>query len=154
MIIIIRALSQWGKNGGDHDSPTSRDETPNEKKKEEKKSPKKERKREKGQCYFPFATLVLQSSTMIFIIRALSQWGKDEGDYDSPTSRDETPNEKNYNNNKRVLKRREPKKKKKKKKKRGNVTILYPHLCFKVAPCSSCSESHKLSFYTSGNFSL
>ena len=27
-------------------------------------------------------------------------------------------------------------------------------LCFKVAPCSSCSESHKLSFYTSGNFSL
>ena len=25
-------------------------------------------------------------------------------------------------------------------------------LCFKVAPCSSCSESHKLSFYTSGNF--
>ena len=31
---------------------------------------------------------------------------------------------------------------------------LFPHLCFKVAPCSSCSESHKLSFYTSGNFSL
>ena len=27
---------------------------------------------------------------MIFIIRALSQWGKDDGDYDSPTSRDET----------------------------------------------------------------
>ena len=48
---------------------------------------------------------------------------------------------------------------------------LFPHLCFKVAPCSSCSESHilclkvgpcfsyseshRLSFsYTSGDFSL
>ena len=48
---------------------------------------------------------------------------------------------------------------------------LFPHLCFKVAPCSSCSESHILCFkvapwfsyreshmlslsYTSGNFSL
>ena len=31
---------------------------------------------------------------------------------------------------------------------------LFPHLCFKVAPCSSCSESHKLSIHTSGNFSL
>ena len=29
---------------------------------------------------------------MIIIIRALSQWGKDDGDYDSPISRDETPN--------------------------------------------------------------
>ena len=28
---------------------------------------------------------------MIFIIRAFSQWGKDDEDYDSPTSRDETP---------------------------------------------------------------
>ena len=27
---------------------------------------------------------------MIFIIRALFQWGKDDGGYDSPTSRDET----------------------------------------------------------------
>ena len=27
---------------------------------------------------------------MIFIIRALSKWGKDDEDYDSPTSRDET----------------------------------------------------------------
>ena len=26
-----------------------------------------ERKRKKGQCYYPFATLVLQSSTMFFI---------------------------------------------------------------------------------------
>ena len=48
---------------------------------------------------------------------------------------------------------------------------LFPHLCFKVAPCSSCTESHLLCFkvatcfsyseshmlslsYTSGNFSL
>ena len=28
-------------------------------------------KREKGQCYYPFSTLVLQSSTMIFIIESL-----------------------------------------------------------------------------------
>ena len=40
------------------------------------------------------------------------------------------------------------------KQRRDNATILLPHLCFKVAPCSSCSESHKLSFYTSGSFSL
>ena len=31
-----------------------------------------ERKREKGQCYYPFTTLVLQSSTMIFIVESLS----------------------------------------------------------------------------------
>ena len=51
------------------------------------------------------------------------------------------------------------------------LLFLFPHLCFKVAPCSSCSESHILCFkvapcssyrlspmlslsYTSGNFSL
>ena len=28
-------------------------------------------KREKGQCYYPFTTLVLQSSTMIFMIESL-----------------------------------------------------------------------------------
>jgi len=28
---------------------------------------KNERKREKGQCYYPFSTLVLQCSTMFFI---------------------------------------------------------------------------------------
>ena len=32
MIIIIRALSQGGKNDGEYDSPISRDETPEEKK--------------------------------------------------------------------------------------------------------------------------
>ena len=30
-----------------------------------------ERKREKRQCYYPFTTLVLQSSTMIFMIESL-----------------------------------------------------------------------------------
>src|SRR3954466_9611776 len=38
--------------------------------KKEKKI-KNERKREKGQCYYPFTTLVLQSSTMIFMIESL-----------------------------------------------------------------------------------
>ena len=32
---------------------------------------KKWEKREKGQCYYPFSTLVLQSSTMIFMIESL-----------------------------------------------------------------------------------
>ena len=35
------------------------------------KNEKIERKREKGQCYYPFTTLVLQSSTMIFMIDSL-----------------------------------------------------------------------------------
>ena len=43
-------------------------------KKRKEKGPNKiknERKREKGQCYYPFTTLVLQSSTMIFMIESL-----------------------------------------------------------------------------------
>ena len=42
-------------------------------KKERRKGPnqKNERKREKGQCYYPFTRLVLQSSTMIFMIESL-----------------------------------------------------------------------------------
>ena len=52
--------------------PTSWDETPDEKKKPQKRPKQKnERKREKGQCYYPFTTLVLQSSTMIFMIESL-----------------------------------------------------------------------------------
>ena len=35
MIVIIKALSQWGKDAGDYDSPTSRDETSDFTKKEE-----------------------------------------------------------------------------------------------------------------------
>ena len=38
------------------------------KEKAQKNKNKNERKREKGQCYYPFTTLVLQSSTMIFMI--------------------------------------------------------------------------------------
>ena len=41
------------------------------KKRESQKNKKNERKREKGQCYYPFTTLVLQSSTMIFMIESL-----------------------------------------------------------------------------------
>ena len=41
-------------------------------KKKKREGPKNERKREKGQCYYPFTTLVLQSSTMIFMIESLS----------------------------------------------------------------------------------
>ena len=40
-------------------------------KKEKKEKRRNERKREKGQCYYPFTTLVLQSSTMIFMIESL-----------------------------------------------------------------------------------
>ena len=39
--------------------------------KNKNKKTKNERKREKGQCYYPFTTLVLQSSTMIFMIESL-----------------------------------------------------------------------------------
>ena len=42
-------------------------------------------------------------------------------------------------------------KKMREKERRGNVTILFTHLCFKVAPCSSYRESLEFS-YTSGNF--
>ena len=84
---------------GDYDSPTSRDETSDfikkkeakeahqkerkkrkikkgerkEKKERKRKKRKKEneRKREKGQCTISFSTLVLQNSTMIFMIESL-----------------------------------------------------------------------------------
>ena len=73
-----------GKDDGDYDSPTSWDETPDFMKnkrgqrspqkrgQKKKEGPKKEneKKREKGQCYYPFSTLVLQSSTMIFMIES------------------------------------------------------------------------------------
>ena len=51
-----------------------REEKKERKKQGQKKGPKKrknERKREKGQCYYPFTTLVLQSSTMVFMIESL-----------------------------------------------------------------------------------
>ena len=61
-------------------------------------------------------------------------WRKDDGDYDSPTSRDETPNEKK--GKKEAIKKDEKAqiKKMREKERRDNVTILLPHLCFKVAP--------------------
>ena len=47
MIIIFRAVPQWGKDDGDYDSPTSRDETPdNEREKREKEKIEKKRKKE------------------------------------------------------------------------------------------------------------
>ena len=67
----------WGKDDVYYDSPTSRDDSSDKKEKKEKRGHKKEkaqkneRKREKGQCYYPFTTLVLQSSTMIFMIESL-----------------------------------------------------------------------------------
>ena len=48
MIIIIRALSQWGKNDGGYDSPTSRDETPDEKLKKEAKEAQIKRERKEA----------------------------------------------------------------------------------------------------------
>ena len=46
-----------------------------------------------------------------------------------------------------------PNKKMREKERRGNATILFSHLCFKIAPCSSYRESLELSVsYTSGNF--
>ena len=75
---------------------------------------------------------------MIIIIRALSQRGKDDGDYDSPISRDETPDEKKEKKKrpkeKKGKKREGPNKKRREKERRDNVTIVFPHLCFKVAP--------------------
>ena len=48
---------------------------------------------------------------------------------------------------------KEAHKKMREKERRGNVTILLPHLCFKVAPWASYRESLELSLsYTSGNF--
>ena len=77
----------WGKDDGSYDSLTSWDESPDFTKNKrgqrspnkrgqrsppkEKKIEKNERKIEKGQCYYPFSTLVLQSSTMIFMIESL-----------------------------------------------------------------------------------
>ena len=70
---------------------------------------------------------------MIFIIRALSKCGKDDEDYDSLTSRDETSDftkrkkrgEKKAKRKKGQRKKRRPKKIKNKK---GNTTILFSTL--------------------------
>ena len=49
---------------------TKKKERKAKKKRRPKKKKKMREKREKGQCYYPFTTLVLQSSTMFFIERA------------------------------------------------------------------------------------
>ena len=59
MIFIIRALSHVRKV------------LRKKEKGHKKRGPKNERNREKGQCYYPFSTPVLQSSTMIFMIESL-----------------------------------------------------------------------------------
>ena len=76
---------------------------------------------------------------MIIIIRALSQWGKNDGDYDSPISRDETPDEKKEAKEAQIKKEAKEahQKNMREKERRDNATILFPHLCFKVAPWSS-----------------
>ena len=89
---------------------------------------------------------------MIIIISALSQLGKDDGDYYFPISQDETPDEK-----KEAIKKGEKAqtKKMREKERRDNATILLPHVCFKVAHYIHGRESPMLSLsYTSGNFSL
>ena len=53
----------------------------------------------------------------------------------------------------RTKKIKEAKEAQTKKERRDNANILLPHLCFKVAPCSSYRESLELSLScTSGNF--
>ena len=56
MIIIIRALSQWGKDDGDYDSPTVRDETSEKKeaKKWEKAQQKQMRENREGAMLLSF----------------------------------------------------------------------------------------------------
>ena len=56
MIIINRALSQIKKG---------------ERPKEKKEGPPTQKENKNGQCYYPFSTLVLQSSAMIFMTENL-----------------------------------------------------------------------------------
>ena len=57
-------------------------------------------------------------------------WGKDDGDYDSPTSRDETPDEKKLKKEKGQKKEKAEKKKKNDRKKReGAMLLSFYHTC-------------------------
>ena len=80
--------------------------------------------------------VVINKSVMIIIIRALSQRKKKIKKRERPKEKKERP--------KKILK---------KEKKREMLLSLFPHLCFKVAPCSSCSESHILCFKVAPCFS-
>ena len=69
---------------------------------------------------------------MIIIIRALPQWGKDDGDYDSPTSRDETSEftkikEANEAHTKKG--QRSPPNKKMREKEKGAMLRSFYHTC-------------------------
>ena len=64
---------------------------------------------------------------MIIIIRALPQRGKDDGDYDPPISRDETPDEKQRK--KEIGQKKEKAQKKKKKEKEGAMLLSFYHTC-------------------------
>ena len=72
---------------------------------------------------------------MIIIIRALSQWGKDDGDYDSPISRDETPDEKIKKKQAKEAQKKSHKKrenaqiKKWEKKREGTILLSFYHTC-------------------------
>ena len=73
MIIINRALSQV-RNKKKREKGHKKREGPKKEKGHKKERPKKEkneRKIEKGQCYYPFSTIVIQSSTRIFMIESL-----------------------------------------------------------------------------------
>ena len=59
------------KSGWDSERKIKKEKKEAIKKEERPKVKKIERKREKGQCYYPFTTLVLHSSTMIFMIESL-----------------------------------------------------------------------------------
>ena len=66
---LLEHCPKWGiKKEKDH---KKREGPKKEKGHKKRKGPKNERKREKGQCYYPFTTLVLQSSTIIFMIESL-----------------------------------------------------------------------------------
>ena len=80
MIIIFRALSQvrkgWWRLWFPHKSGWDSGRKNKiyiyiKRKAKKREGPKNERKREKWQCYYPFDTLVLQSSTKIFMIESL-----------------------------------------------------------------------------------
>ena len=62
---------------------------------------------------------------MIIIIRALFQWGKDDRNYDSPTSRDETPDEKKEE----AIKKEKAQTKKWEKKREGTMLLSFYHTC-------------------------
>ena len=66
---------------------------------------------------------------MIIIIRALPQWGKDDGDYDSPISRDETLDEKKRKEKAQKKREKEKKEKKREKKREGAMLLSFYHTC-------------------------